>query len=72
MDIIPTPEHYIVFSNPEEQAAKLEELRKTVSWEHGRPMAVKATRQNHYVDGNGNAVYELWATFEPQQLNGSA
>jgi hypothetical protein len=58
-----TPEHHVIFDHPDIQT-KLEEMRKAVSWEHGRPMVVKSVRHNHYINDKDQGVWELWATFE--------
>lgn len=59
-----TKEHHAIIDNPDIQR-KLEDMRKAVSWEHGRPMQVKSVRHNHYVDDKNQKVWEIWATFEP-------
>lgn len=59
-----TPEHYAKIDNPDIQT-KLEEMRKAVSWEYGKPMVVKAVRHNYTVNDKNQKVWEIWATFEP-------
>lgn len=59
-----TKEHHAIIDNPDIQA-KIEDMRKAVSWEHGRPMQVKSVRHNHTINDKNQKVWEIWATFEP-------